>query len=81
MDEKRYQSKHKRVGQAYDRKDAREKVTGQAIYTYDLELPGMLHARCLLSLTRAPRSFPLIPAKPKLCPVSEPFFAVRTLTF
>ena len=31
MDEKRYQSKHKRVGQAYDRKDAREKVTGQAI--------------------------------------------------
>ena len=49
MDEKRYQSKHKRVGQAYDRKDAREKVTGQAIYTYDLELPGMLHARCLLS--------------------------------
>ncbi|HOF28010.1 MAG TPA: hypothetical protein PLY06_01490, partial [Anaerolineaceae bacterium] len=49
MDEKKYQSKYKRVGQPYDRKDAREKVTGQAVYTYDLELPGMLHARCLLS--------------------------------
>lgn len=49
MDEKKYQSKYKRVGQRYDRKDAREKVTGQAIYTYDMELPGMLHARCLLS--------------------------------
>ena len=49
MDEKKYQSKYKRVGQRYDRKDAREKVTGQAVYTYDMELPGMLHARCLLS--------------------------------
>lgn len=44
-----YKSKYKRVGQRYDRKDAREKVTGQAVYTYDLELPGMLYARCLLS--------------------------------
>ncbi len=49
MDENKYQSKYKRVGQAYDRKDAREKVTGQAVYTYDMELPGMLYARCLLS--------------------------------
>ena len=49
MDENKYQSKYKRVGQAYDRKDAREKVTGQAVYTYDMDLPGMLHARCLLS--------------------------------
>ena len=49
MDEKKYQSKYKRVGQAYDRKDAQEKVTGQAVYAYDMELPGMLHARCLLS--------------------------------
>lgn len=49
MSVKSYQSKYKRVGQPYDRKDARDKVTGQAIYTYDLELPGMLHARVLLS--------------------------------
>ena len=49
MEERKYQSKYKRVGQRYDRKDAGEKVTGQAIYTYDLEFPGMLHARCLLS--------------------------------
>ncbi|MGB4594770.1 MAG: xanthine dehydrogenase family protein molybdopterin-binding subunit [Anaerolineaceae bacterium] len=49
MDEKNYQSKYKRVGQRYDRKDASEKVTGQAVYAYDMELPGMLHARCLLS--------------------------------
>lgn len=49
MDETRYQSKYKRVGQPYDRKDARDKVTGQAVYAYDLEMPGMLHARVLLS--------------------------------
>lgn len=49
MDENKYESKYKRVGQPYDRKDARDKVTGQAVYTYDMELPGMLHARCLLS--------------------------------
>ena len=49
MSVKSYQSKYKRVGQPYDRKDARDKVTGQAIYTYDLEMPGMLHARVLLS--------------------------------
>ena len=49
MEENKYQSKYKRVGQPYDRKDALDKVTGQAVYTYDMELPGMLHARCLLS--------------------------------
>jgi len=49
MSQKSYQSKYKRVGQPYDRKEAREKVTGQAIYTYDMEMPGMLHARVLLS--------------------------------
>ncbi len=49
MEETKYQSKYKRVGQPYDRKDARDKVTGQAIYAYDLEMPGMLHAKVLLS--------------------------------
>lgn len=32
------------VGAAVPRVDAREKVTGQATYTADLSLPGMLHA-------------------------------------
>lgn len=49
MEQKKYESKYKRVGQPYNRKDAQEKVTGQAVYTYDMEFPGMLHARCLLS--------------------------------
>ena len=49
MEENKYQSKYKRVGQPYDRKDALYKVTGQGVYTYDMELPCMLHARCLLS--------------------------------
>ncbi|MBP7213148.1 MAG: aldehyde oxidoreductase, partial [Anaerolineaceae bacterium] len=49
MNESTYKSKYKRVGQPYDRKDARDKVTGQAIYAYDLEMPGMLHAKVLLS--------------------------------
>jgi len=49
MTDKQYESKYKRVGQRYNRKNAQEKVTGQALYTYDLEFPGMLHARCLFS--------------------------------
>ena len=35
------------VGKSYMHSDAREKVTGKAIYTGDLKLPGMLHARIL----------------------------------
>jgi isoquinoline 1-oxidoreductase len=35
------------VGKPYKRVDARLKVTGQAIYTGDHKLPGMLHARIL----------------------------------
>lgn len=35
------------VGKPYKHSDAREKVTGKAIYTGDLKLPGMLHARIL----------------------------------
>jgi CO/xanthine dehydrogenase Mo-binding subunit len=44
-----YESKYKHVGQPYIRKDAIEKVTGQATYTFDMELPGMLHAKTLHS--------------------------------
>jgi len=35
------------VGTSYMHSDARDKVTGKAIYTGDLKLPGMLHARIL----------------------------------
>lgn len=40
---------YKYIGKPYKRKEAQEKVTGQAIYTHDLELPGMLYAKCLHS--------------------------------
>ena len=68
MDENKYQSKYKRVGQPYDRKDAREKVTGQAVYTYDMELPGMLHARCLLSPYARARIVSIDTSKAKALP-------------
>jgi len=68
MRERTYESKYKRVGQPYDRKDAREKVTGQAVYTYDLELPGMLHARCLLSPYARARIVSIDTSKAKALP-------------
>ncbi len=37
------------IGRADRRADAREKVSGQAVYTVDIDLPGMLHARVLRS--------------------------------
>jgi selenium-dependent xanthine dehydrogenase len=36
---------HKNVGRILPRPDAKEKVSGSAIYTDDLQFPGMLHAR------------------------------------
>ncbi len=45
MSEKQY----KHIGKPYDRKEAQEKVTGQAVYVHDMELPGMLYAKCLHS--------------------------------
>lgn len=41
--------KFKHIGKPYDRKEAQQKVTGQAVYVHDMELPGMLHAKCLHS--------------------------------
>jgi CO/xanthine dehydrogenase Mo-binding subunit len=45
MSEKNY----KHIGKPYNRKDGQEKVTGQAVYVHDMELPGMLHAKCVHS--------------------------------
>ncbi len=42
-------SKLRYVGKEIDRKDAFVKVTGRAKYTFDIELPGMLHAKTLRS--------------------------------
>lgn len=39
----------KYVGKRFPKKVAREKVTGEAKYAYDVQLPGMLHARVLRS--------------------------------
>ena len=41
------------VGKRLPRVDARERVTGGAIYPADLELPGMVHAKLLRSPHRA----------------------------
>ncbi len=43
------ENKYRHIGKSYDRKDAQQKVTGQAVYVHDMELPGMLHAKCLHS--------------------------------
>ena len=40
---------YKHVGKSYNRSEGKEKVTGQAIYTHDIGLPGMLYAKCLHS--------------------------------
>lgn len=45
MSEKQY----RHIGKSPDRIEAMEKVTGQATYTFDMELPGMLFAKCLYS--------------------------------
>ena len=37
------------VGRSINRRDALEKVTGQAEYSSDMTLPGMLHAKILRS--------------------------------
>ncbi|MDB5769889.1 MAG: Xanthine dehydrogenase, molybdenum binding subunit [Burkholderia sp.] len=37
------------VGQAVERKDAREKTTGRAVYATDISQPAMLHAKVLRS--------------------------------
>jgi xanthine dehydrogenase YagR molybdenum-binding subunit len=37
------------IGRCVPRLDALEKVTGRARYTFDVQLPGMLYARCAVS--------------------------------
>ena len=41
--------KYRHIGKPSIRVEALEKVTGEAVYTYDMELPGMLYAKCLFS--------------------------------
>lgn len=42
-------NQYRHIGKSPDRIEALEKVTGQATYAYDMELPGMLYAKCLYS--------------------------------
>ena len=37
------------IGRSFPRVDAREKVTGRAVYTYDMAFPGMLYGKLLRS--------------------------------
>ncbi len=37
------------IGRAEPRSDGAEKVTGKAVYTVDVDLPGMAHAKVLRS--------------------------------
>jgi len=43
----KHHSKHTISGKATDRMDARAKVTGEAKFTADIRVPGMLHAKIL----------------------------------
>ena len=43
------EKEYRHIGKSYLRKEGQEKVTGQAMYIHDLELPGMLHAKLLHS--------------------------------
>jgi CO/xanthine dehydrogenase Mo-binding subunit len=56
------------IGHVTPRVDAIERVTGQAKYTNDLKLPGMLYARVLRSPIRMPVFGTSIPARPRACP-------------
>ncbi|HWR39089.1 MAG TPA: xanthine dehydrogenase family protein molybdopterin-binding subunit [Patescibacteria group bacterium] len=42
-------AQYRHIGKSPDRIEGRDKVTGQACYTCDMELPGMLYAKCLHS--------------------------------
>ena len=39
----------KQVGQSIPRKESKAKVTGKAVYTHHLTLPGMLHGKIFRS--------------------------------
>ena len=55
------------VGKRTPRIDAYERVTGQAHYTGDIQLPGMLYARVLRSPHRTPKLSASILPRPKNC--------------
>jgi aerobic-type carbon monoxide dehydrogenase small subunit (CoxS/CutS family) len=63
-------SAHRVVGQPLPRADSREKVTGKAVYAYDMHLPGMLHGEIL----RSPHAHARIttPRARGACPACSP---------
>ncbi len=63
-----YKTAYKHVGKPYVRKDAVEKVTGQARYAFDLEMPGMLYAKTLHSPHARARILKINTGKAKALP-------------
>ncbi len=60
------------IGHITPRVDAMERVTGQAKYTNDLKLPGMLYARVLRSPIPMRAFGASIPAQPPACLACRP---------
>ena len=56
------------IGKGVPRVDAKVKATGEAMYTADLKLPGMLYGMLLRSPHLTPRLLASIPAKLRDCP-------------
>src|SRR6266545_2381352 len=56
------------IGRSYPRVDAREKVTGRAVYTYDMAFPGMLYGKLLRSPYPHARIVSLDTARAKRAP-------------
>ena len=54
------------IGQPARRTDAHDKVTGRSVYSVDIDLPGMLHAKVMRGWC------PSTPAPPARCPVFMP---------
>ncbi|NLC89974.1 MAG: xanthine dehydrogenase family protein molybdopterin-binding subunit, partial [Clostridiaceae bacterium] len=65
---KDYESKYKHIGKPYERKEAMEKVTGRARYTFDMEVPGMLYAKVLHSPHARARIISIDTSKAKALP-------------
>ncbi len=51
--------------------DGPDKVSGAARYTFDVGVPGMLHAKVLRSPLRMPASSRSMPCAPRRSPVSS----------
>ena len=65
------------VGKPVTRVDANEKVTGEAVYGYDLVLPNMVYGKVLFSPKAHARIKKISPRRRKAILVSSPSSPVR----